>query len=147
MQLSHKRIMRVLPHSYPFLLVDRVLDCNVGDCITAQKNVTFNEPFFSGHFPGNPVMPGVLIIEALAQASMLCVVGVEENADEATAAEQTVYFMSIDSAKFRRVVVPGDVLILKSRVVHRRSKSCRFECKAYVEDELASEAEILAMIN
>ena len=146
MRLSYKQIMRILPHSYPFLLVDRVLDCSVGDSITAQKNVSFNEPFFSGHFPGNPVMPGVLIIEALAQASMLCVVGID-SADETATTAETVYFMSIDSAKFRKVVVPGDVLVLKSRVVHRRGKSCRFECKAYVEDELASEAEILAMIN
>lgn len=146
MRLSHKQIMRVLPHSYPFLLVDRVLECNVGDCITAQKNVTYNEPFFMGHFPDNPVMPGVLIIEALAQASMLCVVGIE-NIDKAQKTEDSVYFMSIDSAKFRKVVVPGDVIILKSRVLHRRGKSCRFECKALVEDELVSEAEILAMIN
>ncbi|MDB1135312.1 3-hydroxyacyl-ACP dehydratase FabZ [Candidatus Anaplasma sp. TIGMIC] len=145
MKLDHKQVMRALPHSYPFLLVDRVLDCSPGKHITAVKNVTCNEPFFMGHFPSNPVMPGVLIVEALAQASMLCVVcddsGVNIHPDK------SVFFMSIDSAKFRKVVVPGDVLVLKSSLSHRRGQSCRFECNAYVEDVLVSEAQILAMIN
>ena len=143
MQLDIKQIMRLLPHTYPFLLVDRVLECSPGRDITAVKNVTVNEPFFTGHFQGNPIMPGVLIIEALAQASMLCVVG---DTPEAETASQGVYFMAIDSAKFRKVVTPGDVLVLKSCVAHRRGRSCRFECTASVSDAIVAEAQILAML-
>lgn len=143
MQLDIKQIMRLLPHTYPFLLVDRVLECSPGRDITAVKNVTVNEPFFTGHFQGNPIMPGVLIIEALAQASMLCVVG---DTPEAETVSQGVYFMAIDSAKFRKVVTPGDVLVLKSCVAHRRGRSCRFECAASVSDAIVAEAQILAML-
>ncbi|MGN7678283.1 MAG: 3-hydroxyacyl-ACP dehydratase FabZ [Anaplasma sp.] len=143
MQLDHKQIMRMLPHAYPFLLVDRVLECVSGESIVAMKNVTLNEPFFMGHFRDNPVMPGVLIVESMAQSSMLCIA--QESGDNA-ADNKSVYFMSIDSAKFRRVVVPGDTLIIKAAVAHRRGSSCRFQCYAYVGDELASEAQILAMI-
>ncbi|ABD43791.1 3-hydroxyacyl-ACP dehydratase FabZ [Anaplasma phagocytophilum] len=144
MQMDHKQVMRALPHSYPFLLVDKVTECIPGECIVAVKNVTFNEPFFVGHFPGNPIMPGVLIVEALAQASMLCVVC---DADGESTGDTSVLFMSIDSARFRKVVVPGDVLVLKSSVCHRRGNSCRFDCRAYVEDVLVTEAQILAMMN
>lgn len=143
MQLDIKQVMRLLPHAYPFLLVDRVLDCNPGEDITAVKNVTANEPFFVGHFRDNPIMPGVLIIEAMAQASMLCIVG---DTPESEAVSRGVFFMAIDSAKFRKVVTPGDVMVLKSRVAHRRGRSCRFECTASVGDVLASEAQILAML-
>ncbi|WP_035018105.1 3-hydroxyacyl-ACP dehydratase FabZ [Anaplasma marginale] len=144
MALDHKQIMRMLPHSYPFLLVDRVLECIPGKSIVALKNVTFNEPFFVGHFRDNPVMPGVLIIESMAQSSMLCVVSDREG-DEASG-NRSVYFMSIDGAKFRRVVVPGDTLTIKSAVIHMRGTTCKFQCHAYVGDELASEAQILAMM-
>ncbi|ASI47958.1 MAG: 3-hydroxyacyl-ACP dehydratase FabZ [Anaplasma ovis] len=142
--LDHKQIMRMLPHSYPFLLVDRVLECIPGKSIVALKNVTFNEPFFVGHFRNNPVMPGVLIIESMAQSSMLCVV-TNRKEDEADG-NRSVYFMSIDGAKFRRMVVPGDTLTIKSAVIHMRGTTCKFQCHAYVGDELASEAQILAMM-
>ncbi|MFV9893097.1 MAG: 3-hydroxyacyl-ACP dehydratase FabZ [Anaplasma ovis] len=142
--LDHKQIMRMLPHSYPFLLVDRVLECVPGKSIVALKNVTFNEPFFVGHFRNNPVMPGVLIIESMAQSSMLCVV-TNRKEDEADG-NRSVYFMSIDGAKFRRMVVPGDTLTIKSAVIHMRGTTCKFQCHAYVGDELASEAQILAMM-
>ncbi|QJC27867.1 3-hydroxyacyl-[acyl-carrier-protein] dehydratase FabZ [Anaplasma platys] len=143
MQLDIQQIMRLLPHTFPFLLVDRVSDCNPGRDITAVKNVSINEPFFEGHFRDNPIMPGVLIIEAMAQASMLCIVG---DTPKTETASRGVYFMAIDSAKFRKVVTPGDVLVLKSCVAHRRGRSCRFECKALVEDAVVSEAQILAML-
>ncbi|MFV9921395.1 MAG: 3-hydroxyacyl-ACP dehydratase FabZ [Anaplasma ovis] len=142
--LDHKQIIRMLPHSYPFLLVDRVLECIPGKSIVALKNVTFNEPFFVGHFRNNPVMPGVLIIESMAQSSMLCVV-TNRKEDEADG-NRSVYFMSIDGAKFRRMVVPGDTLTIKSAVIHMRGTTCKFQCHAYVGDELASEAQILAMM-
>ena len=142
--LDHRQIMRILPHSYPFLLVDRVLECTPGKSIVALKNVTFNEPFFVGHFRDNPVMPGVLIIESMAQSSMLCVVNDHE--EDETGRDRSVYFMSIDGARFRRMVVPGDILTIKSAVIHMRGTTCKFQCHAYVGDELASEAQILAMI-
>ncbi|ACZ48936.1 (3R)-hydroxymyristoyl-ACP dehydratase [Anaplasma centrale str. Israel] len=141
---NHKQIMRMLPHSYPFLLVDRVLECTPGKSIVALKNVTFNEPFFVGHFRDNPVMPGVLIIESMAQSSMLCVV--DDRGEGGARGDQSVYFMSIDAAKFRRMVVPGDALTIKSTVIHMRGATCKFQCHAYVGDELASEAQILAMM-
>lgn len=142
--LDHKEVARILPHAYPFLFIDKVTECIPGDRIVAVKNVTLNEQFFVGHFPGNPVMPGVLIIEAMAQASMICAV---YNPDSRDVDKKSVSFMAIDSARFRKVVTPGNTLILKSRVVHRRGNSCRFECTAYVEDKLVSEAQILAMVN
>ncbi|MCU7611272.1 3-hydroxyacyl-ACP dehydratase FabZ [Anaplasma capra] len=150
--LDHKQIMQMLPHSYPFLLVDRVVECIPGESIVALKNVTLNEPFFVGHFRDNPVMPGVLIIESMAQSSMLCIQSSVHTTQDPEETEVTpeagrqVYFMSIDSAKFRRVVAPGDTLTIKSAVIHRRGTGCRFQCYAYVENELASEAQILAMI-
>ena len=111
MQLNIRDILKILPHSYPFLLVDRVINCVLGHNITALKNVTFNEPFFQGHFPSHPIMPGVLIIEAMAQVSAICVMS------EFNLPGQSVYFMSLDKAKFRRPVTPGDSLIIKSEVL------------------------------
>ncbi|WP_410519364.1 3-hydroxyacyl-ACP dehydratase FabZ [Anaplasma bovis] len=144
MSLNHVEVARILPHAYPFLFIDKVTECIPGDRIVAVKNVTFNEQFFVGHFPGNPVMPGVLIVEAMAQASMICAVYEPDSQD---ADKKSVFFMAIDSARFRKVVTPGNTLVLKSRVIHRRGNSCRFECTAHVEDELVSEAQILAMVN
>src|SRR3989454_6798112 len=115
-------IMRHLPHRYPFLLVDRVLECDVGQRIKAVKNVTLNEPFFQGHFPGFPVMPGVLIIEGLAQtAGALCVANAETSYKP-----QLVYFMGIDRAKFRRPVLPGDQLHYHVKKVRSRGRAWRF---------------------
>ncbi|MCA4774108.1 3-hydroxyacyl-ACP dehydratase FabZ [Wolbachia endosymbiont of Mansonella perstans] len=136
-------IIKVLPHSYPFLLVDRVIECDPGRSIKAIKNVTFNEPFFIGHFPGHPIMPGVLIIESLAQTSAICVLGKES---QSTMENKVVYFISIESAKFRKPVTPGDTLVLQSNIKNARLGACKFECVAYVDKEKVAEATILAML-
>jgi 3-hydroxyacyl-[acyl-carrier-protein] dehydratase len=136
-------IMRIIPHRYPFLLIDKVRDIAVGDEATGVKNVTFNEPHFQGHFPGAPIMPGVTIIEALAQTSAVLVGLTLDLVDK----EPLVYFMSIDKAKFRRKVVPGDVLDLHVKVLRGSSKIWKFHGTATVEGELAAEAEFMAMID
>ncbi|QKX01509.1 3-hydroxyacyl-ACP dehydratase FabZ [Wolbachia endosymbiont of Cruorifilaria tuberocauda] len=143
MHLNISDIVKILPHSYPFLLVDRVIECNPGKDIRAVKNVTFNEPFFVGHFPGYPVMPGVLIIESLAQVSTICILC---KGSQNIAKNKVVYFMSIERAKFRKPVAPGDTLILQAKVKSTRLGACKFECVAYVSEERVAEAIILAML-
>ena len=127
-------IRRVLPHRYPFLLVDR-LERQEGDTFVCRKNVTINEPFFDGHFPGEPVMPGVLIIEALAQASA---VGLA--ARDGLTGGSTGYLAGIDGARFRRKVVPGDVLELHGEILAFRRRLCKVAAEARVEDEVAAAA-------
>jgi 3-hydroxyacyl-[acyl-carrier-protein] dehydratase len=135
-----RAIMKRVPHRYPFLLVDRVIECEPGKSITALKNVTVNEPFFIGHFPGHPVMPGVLILEALAQAGLL--LGMRTvNADDGT----IVYFAGIDKARFKRQVVPGDQLMLKLVIGSAKKRLWRFDAEAWVGDELACRAQLMAI--
>ncbi len=136
-------IQRIIPHRYPFLLVDRVVDIDGTSSATGVKNVTFNEPHFQGHFPGAPIMPGVTIIEAMAQAAAVMVGVAQGLADK----DFLVYFMAIDGAKFRRKVVPGDVLKLHITTKRGGSKIWKFEGRAEVEGELACEAEFTAMID
>lgn len=136
-------IQRIIPHRYPFLLVDKVRDIVANQSATGIKNITFNEPQFQGHFPGAPIFPGVQIIEALAQTSAV-LVGVSMNlADK----NLLVYFMGIDGAKFRRKVVPGDVLELHVTVKRGGGKVWKFEGRATVDGELAAEAEFTAMMD
>ncbi|MBF0456948.1 MAG: 3-hydroxyacyl-ACP dehydratase FabZ [Nitrospirae bacterium] len=132
-------ILKTLPHRYPFLMVDKVIELVPGETAVGVKNVTINEPFFQGHFPGNPVMPGVLIVEALAQVSGILAFksGIEGN---------TVYFMSIEKAKFRRPVLPGDSLKLMVKTVQKRGKVWKFSGRATVEENTVAEAEFTAMI-
>ncbi|MCB2081220.1 MAG: 3-hydroxyacyl-ACP dehydratase FabZ, partial [Rickettsiales bacterium] len=130
-----------LPHRYPFLLVDKIIDFTE-NTIVGIKNVTINEPFFQGHFPGKPVMPGVLIIEAMAQASAVLVV--QTVGDEI--AGKLVYFMSIEEARFRKPVVPGDSLHIRATVLRNRKNVWKFACEALVEGEKVAEATISAMI-
>ena len=135
-------IMDVLPHRYPFLFVDRIIELEEGKRIVGIKNVTFNEPFFQGHFPGEPVMPGVLIIEALGQtAGVLAFRAMGKEAEG-----KGVYLMSINRVKFRRPVIPGDQLRLELDVVKHRGMIWAFQGKAFVGDQVAVEAEILATI-
>ncbi|OSM05166.1 3-hydroxyacyl-ACP dehydratase FabZ [Magnetofaba australis] len=134
-------ILESLPHRYPFLLVDRIVDFKAGEYLRAIKNVTFNEPHFQGHFPGEPVMPGVLILEAMAQAGALFAA----RTDPENVRGQLVYFMAIDKAKFRKPVVPGHQLVLDLKLIKRRRDVWRFEGKAFADDELAAEAELMAM--
>jgi len=136
-------IMRHLPHRYPFLLVDRVLECIPGERIKGVKNVTVNEPFFQGHFPHYPVMPGVLIIEALAQVSLILFY---ETIDRLPDDKSIIFFAGIDEARFKRQVLPGDQLLLESierRLVRGVGK---FSVRATVGDALVAEAELLAAL-
>ncbi len=137
-----QQLMQLLPHRYPFLLVDRIVEMDRDESAVGIKNVTINEPFFQGHFPQYPVMPGVLIIEAMAQtAGALCV----HNAGK-TNIPQIVYFMGIDNAKFRKPVVPGDQLRMHVKKVRSRGPVWRFSCVAKVNDQTVAEADISAMI-
>lgn len=134
-------ILKVLPHRYPFLLVDRVVEVIPGQRLVAVKNVSFNEPHFQGHFPNHPVMPGVLILEAMAQAGAL----LAGRTDPESVYGRLVYFMTIDKVRFRKPVVPGDQLRLELVLVKRRTDVWRFEGKAFTDDDLAAEALLMAM--
>ena len=138
--LDIKAIMDILPHRPPFLLVDRVLEMESGKSIVALKNVTMNEPFFPGHFPGHPVMPGVLIIEALAQTA--CILAILSS-DESVRSKAT-YFVGIDNARFRRPVLPGDQLRLEAEVVGCRRGIWSFKVSARVDDKVVTDAELKA---
>ena len=142
MNLSIKEIMKRIPHRYPFLLVDKVLELEAGKSIIGLKNVTFNEHFFIGHFPEEPVMPGVLIIEAMAQVAAI-LISYTMNADTEN---NIIYFLSIEEAKFRKAVVPGDTLILKCNLVQSRSNVWKFAAKAYVDDVVVAESQFAAML-
>jgi 3-hydroxyacyl-[acyl-carrier-protein] dehydratase len=137
-----ERIMQLLPHRYPFLLIDRLENLDGEQSGTGVKNVTINEPFFQGHFPGKPVMPGVLIIEAMAQTAGALVL--EHLGDEH--AGKLVFFMSIDKAKFRKPVVPGDTVRLNVRLSHKRPPVWKYQAEAMVDGRLVAEAEIGAML-
>ena len=134
------KILRLLPHRYPFLLVDRVLEIEPGKTIKALKNVTMNEPFFQGHFPDHPVMPGVLIIEALAQTAALLTFS------EAKAENAIYYFAGIDGARFKKPVLPGDQLIMTAILEREKAGIYKFQVKATVNDELAAEANITCAV-
>ncbi len=140
--LDIKRVMAALPHRYPMLLVDRVERLEKDVSITAIKAVTMNEGFFQGHFPGRPIMPGVLIVEALAQAAGVLAV---ESLDLAGSGK-LVYFMAIEGAKFRTPVEPGCLLSLEVEFVQKRSSVCKFAGRALVDGKLAAEAQFTAMI-
>lgn len=131
------RIQQFLPHRYPFLLVDRIIEFEPKKRIVGIKNVTINEPFFQGHFPGAPVMPGVLVIEAMAQTA-----GVLMYHEVSDASNKLVFFTGIDNARFRRPVIPGDTLRMELTVLKLRSRYIRLRGEAYVEDQLVAEAEI-----
>lgn len=135
-----KEIQEYLPHRYPFLLVDRVVELNVGESIVAIKNVSINEPFFQGHFPQIAVMPGVLIVEAMAQAAGI--LGFKTS--DKTPADGSIYlFVGADNVRFKRQVVPGDQLVLKVEYVSDRRGIWKFKCHSYVDDKLAASADII----
>ncbi|HEX5693420.1 MAG TPA: 3-hydroxyacyl-ACP dehydratase FabZ [Arenimonas sp.] len=134
-------ILHLLPHRYPFLLVDRVIELDPHQRIRAIKNVTFNEPFFQGHFPGRPVMPGVLVIEAMAQAGGLLT---QLSADKDSHKEgQLFYLVKVDNARFNRMVVPGDQLDIEVKVKRLIRNMALYECAARVDDKVVASAEIL----
>ena len=134
-------ILRSIPHRYPFLLVDRVLEIEPGRRIVALKNVTINESFFLGHFPGAPVMPGVLIVEAMAQSGAVLLLHDMPDRDS-----NLVYFTGIDHARFRRTVRPGDQLRFTLEVLKLRARTCKMHGRAEVDGSLAAEAEILSAL-
>jgi 3-hydroxyacyl-[acyl-carrier-protein] dehydratase len=143
MEISHEEIQKILPHRYPFLLLDRILEFTVNEKVVGLKNVTVNEPFFQGHFPGNPIMPGVLIVEAMAQAGgVLAFKSMPQRIGKSL-----VYFLAIDKVKFRKPVVPGDQLILKLMVLRRGEKVWKVQGKAFVLENLVAEAELTASIS
>ena len=141
--LLYEDIAKILPHRYPFLLVDRITELELGKRVVGIKNVSINEPFFQGHYPGNPVMPGVLIIEAMAQVggvlARLSVSGALEK-------EGAIFFMAIDKVKFRKPVLPGEQVIFELVPLRTGSKIWKMAGKAFVNDKLVTEAELLATI-
>ncbi len=139
MELNIQDIMKILPHRYPFLLVDRIVELEVGTRAVGIKNVTINEPFFQGHFPGHPIMPGVLILEALAQVGGVAAALAEKDVDD-----KVTYFVGIDKARFRKPVMPGDVLRLQMEIIYCRRGIYCFAGKAFVDDKLVAEAELKA---
>ena len=140
MVMDVKQIREYLPHRYPFLLVDRVTELNLGDSIVAYKNVTVNEPFFNGHFPDHPVMPGVLVIEAMAQAAGI--LGFK-TMDKTPQDGSIYYFVGSDKLRFKRPVVPGDKLQLDAAIVSEKRGIWKFECRASVDGQLVASATIL----
>ncbi len=139
-EMDIQGVMELLPHRYPLLLVDRIIECDGERNIVGLKNVTINEPYFQGHFPGNPVMPGVLQLEAMAQTAGILMISL--------AGDQKIvpYFMAIDKAKFRKVVRPGDQLRIEVELTKIRRKVCRFTARALVDGGVASEAEMTCMM-
>ena len=137
-----KEILNVLPHGYPFLLIDRVIEMESGKRIVGIKNVTYNEPFFPGHFPGRPIMPGVLIIESMAQAAGVLAL----NSLPPEEHKKPVYFLGIDNARFRKPVIPGDQLRIELEITRHRQSVWGFKGKAFVDGKLVAEADLLAMI-
>ena len=145
-QIDWKEILSLIPHRYPFLLVDRVLTIDPGRSITAIKNVTFNEPFFHGHFPGNPIMPGVLQCEAMAQAGGIMELYARKLRSNLPGQEQTILFMGMDNVRFRGMVRPGDCLRIEVTMLQNRRDTIRFKGECFVENKLVCEAELMAML-
>ena len=139
--LGIEEIMKTLPHRYPFLLVDRILEVEAKQRIVGIKNVTINEPFFQGHFPGHPIMPGVLIVEAMAQVGGMLLMGTVDDPET-----KVVYFMSLDNVKWRRPVKPGDQLRFELEMLQVRGMLCKMHGVAKVDGEVVCEAEMGAMV-
>ena len=141
MELRIEEILRTLPHRYPFLLVDRILELEAGRRVVGIKNVTFNEEFFQGHFPGNPVMPGVLVLEAMAQVAGIGLLGVVPNKER-----KLLYLSGVDNCKFRRPVVPGDQLRLEAELTAVKMRVCKCRARATVDGNLCAEADLLSVL-
>jgi len=139
-------IQNILPHRYPFLLVDRITELTPGEYIEGLKNVSISEPVFQGHFPGHPIYPGVMIIEGMAQAGGVLAFKSMDIDSQDEIQNKVVYFMSIDKAKFRSPVTPGDQLIYKISVIKNKGAVWQLDAKAYVDDKVVAQAELKAMI-
>ena len=141
MEIGIAEILKILPHRYPFLLVDRILEVEKGKRIVGIKNVTFNEEFFQGHFPGNPVMPGVLIVEAMAQVSAIGLHGIIPDQEK-----KILYLSAVDRCMFRRPVVPGDQLRIEAEILNLKSRICKCRAVATVDGKVCAEAELLSTL-
>jgi len=146
MTLDVVQIQKILPHRYPFLLIDRVVEIKSGEYIDAYKNVSISENIFQGHFPGHPIYPGVMIVEGMAQAGGVLAFKSLTEEEQAKAEDKVVYFMSIDKCKFRSPVKPGDKLEYKVSVIKNKGSIWVFKGEAYVDGKLTTEAELKAMI-
>jgi 3-hydroxyacyl-[acyl-carrier-protein] dehydratase len=141
MEKNIQTILEILPHRYPFLLLDRILECT-NEEVVGLKNVSINEPFFQGHFPTRPIMPGVLIVEALAQAGGILAFSLVPQYDN-----NAIYFMGMDKVRFRKPVRPGDQLILKIKLLKQRGPIFKMKGEAFVDDQLVAEAELMATVD
>ena len=139
-------IQKILPHRFPFLLVDRIDTLTPGEYVEGYKNVSISEPIFQGHFPDHPIYPGVMIIEGMAQAGGVLAFKSMDNATQEEIENKVVYFMSIDKAKFRAPVTPGDKLVYKINVIRNKGAVWQLDAKAYVDDKVVAQAELKAMI-
>jgi beta-hydroxyacyl-ACP dehydratase FabZ len=140
-EIGITEILKILPHRYPFLLVDRILEVEKGKRIVGIKNVTFNEEFFQGHFPGNPVMPGVLIVEAMAQVAAIGLMGVVPEHEK-----KLLYLSAVDRCKFRRPVLPGDQLRIEAEILNLKTRVCKCRAVATVNGAVCAEAELLSTL-
>jgi beta-hydroxyacyl-ACP dehydratase FabZ len=140
-EIGIAEILKILPHRYPFLLVDRILEVEKGKRIVGIKNVTFNEEFFQGHFPGNPVMPGVLIVEAMAQVAAIGLLGVVPEHEK-----KLLYLSAVDRCKFRRPVFPGDQLRIEAEILNLKTRACKCRAVATVNGQVCAEAELLSTL-
>ena len=135
-------IHNYLPHRYPFLLIDKIIDVKKGKEITAQKNVSNNEPFFQGHFPGYPVFPGVLLLEAMAQATAI----LDVQSNNRDMAKQLYYFVGIDNARFKKQVVPGDIITINAKLIQSKREVHKFSSECKVDDEIVCKADLIGAI-
>ena len=138
--INIQEILELLPHRYPFVMVDRIIEIKLGESAVGLKNVTINEPFFQGHFPTEPVMPGVLILEGMAQVGCVLAYMTEQE----KIGKELLYFAGLDKVRFRRKVVPGDQLIIETKVVKRKGKMFKLTSQAHVDNQLVAEAHLLA---
>ena len=141
MEIRIEEILKILPHRYPFLLVDRILELEPGKRVVGIKNVTYNEEFFQGHFPGQPVMPGVLVLEAMAQVAGIALLGMVADREK-----KLLYLSGVDRCRFRRPVVPGDQLRIEAEIMSLKSKFCKCRATATVDGNVCAEAELLSVL-
>ena len=141
MSFNIHEILKIMPHRYPFLLIDKIIDLEPGKIVKAVKNITISEPFYNGHFPGDPIMPGVLILESMAQAGGFLLLHSIDNPQK-----KLVYFTAVNNARFKKIVIPGDQLILEVKLIKFKLGTCKIAGEAYVNNELVANSELMATV-